>query len=59
MTVRELFCACNNFQYDDIIIIKDLYKMLYKSTFADVLKTVYAEYTVLFFDYKAMYIEVL
>ena len=59
MTVRELFCACNNFQYDDIITIKDLHKVLYKSTFTDVLKTVYAEYTVWFFDYKAMYIEVL
>ena len=59
MTVRELFCACSNFQYDDIITIKDLHKVLYKSTFADVIKTVYAEYPVWFFDYKAMYIEVL
>lgn len=59
MTVRQLFYAADDFQYDDIITIIDWHKELYKSTFIDVLTTVYAEYTVHNFSQEAMYIEVL
>ena len=59
MTVRQLFYACENFQYDDTVTIEDANKVLYKSTFMDVLTTVYAEYKVRLFNYKIMRIEVL
>ena len=59
MTVRQLFQACENFQCDDIVTIENENGFLYKSIFFDVLKTVYAEYTVLFFNYKTMHIKVL
>ena len=59
MTVRQLFYAADDFQYDDIVAITDGHKELYKSTFIDVLTTVYAEYTVHNFSQEAMYIEVL
>ena len=59
MTVRELFYACENFQYADTVTIEDANKVLYESMFVDVLTTVYAEYTVQFFDYKTMHIKVL
>lgn len=59
MTVRQLFYACENFQYDDTVTIEDVHKILYESTFIDVLTTVYAEYTVRMFNYKTMHIEVL
>ena len=59
MTVRQLFHACENFQYDDTVTIEDANKVLYESTFMDVLVTVYAEYKVRFFNYKTMHIEVL
>lgn len=59
MTVRQLFYACDNFQYEDVVTIIDAKKVLYKSTFIDVLTTVYAEYTVRFFNYEIMHIEVL
>ena len=59
MTVRQLFYACENFQYDDTVTIEYAHKILYESTFIDVLTTVYAEYTVRMFNYKTMHIEVL
>ena len=59
MTVRQLFLAANDMQYDDIVKIIDGVKELYKGTFTDVLKTVYAEYNVDSFSQEAMYIEVL
>lgn len=59
MTVRQLFYACENFHYDDTVTIEDVHKILYESTFIDVLTTVYAEYTVRMFNYKTMHIEVL
>lgn len=59
MTVRQLFYACENFHYCDTVTIEDKNKVLYKSTFTDVLTTVYAEYEVTFFNYKTMHIEVL
>lgn len=59
MTVRQLFYACENFQYDDTVTIEDANKVLYESTFMDVLTTVYAEYKVRLFNYKTMHIEVL
>lgn len=59
MTVRQLFYACTNFQYGDIVTIVDANKVLYESTFMDVLMTVYAEYRVRIFNYETMYIEVL
>lgn len=59
MTVRQLFYACKNFQYSDTVTIEDAHKVLYESTFIDVLTTVYAEYTVQMFNYKTMHIEVL
>ena len=61
MTVRQLFYACDNFQYHDTVIIEDTNtgKVLYESTFTDVLTTVYAEYKVVFFNYKTMHIKVL
>ena len=59
MTVRQLFYMCENFQYGDTVTIEDAHKILYESTFADVLKTVYAEYKVYLFNYKTMHIEVL
>lgn len=59
MTVRQLFYACENFKYDDIVTVEAAHKVLYKSTFIDVLTTVYAEYTVRCFDCKLMRIEVL
>jgi len=59
MTVRQLFYACENFQYGDTVTIEDANNVLYESTFMDVLTTVYAEYKVRFFNYKTMHIEVL
>ena len=59
MTVRQLFYACENFQYSDTVTIEDINKVLYESTFMDVLTTVYAEYKVRAFNYKTMHIEVL
>ena len=59
MTVRQLFYACENFQYGDMVTIENARKVLYESTFIDVLTTVYAEYTVRMFNYKTMHIEVL
>lgn len=59
MTVRQLFYAANDLQYDDIVIITDGVKELYKGTFIDVLTTAYAEYKVRAFSQEAMYIEVL
>ena len=59
MTVRELFLAANDMQYDDIVKITDGFKELYTGTFTDVLKTVYGEYKVESFSQEAMYIEVL
>lgn len=59
MTVRQLFYACENFKYDDTVTIEDANKVLYESTFMDVLTTVYAEYKVRLFNYKTMHIEVL
>ena len=59
MTVRQLFYTCENFQYDDTVTIEDANKVLYESTFIDVLTTVYAEYRVRLFNYKTMHIEVL
>ena len=59
MTVRQLFYAADDLQYDDIVAITDGHKELYKSTFIDVLTTVYAEYTVHNFSQESMYIEVL
>lgn len=50
---------CENFQYGDTVTIEDAHKILYESTFADVLKTVYAEYKVYLFNYRTMHIEVL
>jgi hypothetical protein len=58
MTVRQLFYACENFQYGDTVTIKDANKVLYESTFMDALTTVYAEYKVRRFNYKTMCIEV-
>ena len=58
MTVRQLFYACGNFQYDDTVTIEDANKVLYESTFMDVLTTVYAEYKVRFFNCKTMHIKV-
>ena len=59
MTVRQLFYAATDLQYDDIVTITDGVKELYKGTFIDVLTTVYAEYKVRVFSQEAMYIEVL
>mgnify|MGYP004595305889 CR=1 FL=1 len=59
MTVKQLFYACDNFQYEDVVTIIDANKVLYKSIFADVLTTVYAEYTVRHFNYEIMHIQVL
>lgn len=59
MTVRQLFYACENFKYDDTVTIEDANKVLYESTFMDVLTTAYAEYKVRLFNYKTMHIEVL
>lgn len=59
MTVRQLFYACENFQYDNIVTIVDANKVLYESIFMNVLTTVYAEYKVRFFNCETMYIEVL
>ena len=59
MTVRELFYAANDLQDDDVVTITDGIKELYNGTFGCVIKTVYAEYTVLVFDRETMCIEVL
>ena len=59
MTVKQLFYACENFKYDDTVTIEDANKILYESTFIDVLTTVYAEYKVRLFNYKTMHIKVL
>lgn len=59
MTVRQLFYAASDMQYDDIVTITDGVKELYKAPFIDVLMTVYAEYKVRSFSQEAMYIEVL
>ena len=59
MTVRQLFYVLDDLCDSDIVTIVDGVKELYRGTFGDIMKTVYAEYTVIAFSQKEMYIEVI
>ena len=58
MIVRQLFYAAGDLSDNDVVTITDGVKELYKGTFSDVIKTVYAEYKVIAFSQKEMLIEV-
>lgn len=58
MTVRQLFCVLDDLCDSDIVTITDGVKELYRGTFGDIMKTVYAEYIVVAFSQKEMRIEV-
>ena len=59
MTVRQLFYVLDDLCDSDIITITDGIKEFYHGTLGDIMKTVYAEYTVIAFSQNEMCIKVL
>ena len=61
MTVEQFFSIATDLKCDDIVTIIDAtsFRILYRGSFFNVVKTVYAQYTVQSFSQKSMYIKVL
>lgn len=61
MTVGQFLSAATDLKCDDIVTIIDAasYRTLYRGSFFNVVKTVYAQYTVCSFSQKFWYIRVL